>query len=78
MFHFPMDIGELTIDGITDTALTALTTTQEKQHTVFIDVFLQHPFAFKNGCHIAIFSKLRSKQANYIRLVKPAPLSHPR
>ena len=54
----------------------ALTTTQNRQYTVLINNFLEHPYTMKKGCHIATFSILTTEGAKYVKPINPKPLRH--
>ena len=54
----------------------ALSSTQIKKHMVQINNFLDHPYTFKKGTHIAIISILILEQTEHIRPVNPTSVRH--
>ena len=54
----------------------ALTTIEKKQFTLLNNIFLEHPYTLKKGCHLATFSKFTPERAKSIKPVNPALLCH--
>ena len=54
----------------------AVTTTRNIKCTVLINIFLEHPYTLKKGCHIATFSISNPQQTKYIKPVNPASGRH--
>ena len=54
----------------------ALSSTQNNKHMVQSSKFLDHPYTFKKGMHIANFSILTPEQTKHIRLINPTSMRH--
>ena len=54
----------------------AISSTQNNKHMAKISIFLDHPYTFKKGTHIAIFSILSPEQTKHIRSVNPTSVRH--
>ena len=54
----------------------ALTATQNRQITVLINDFVEHPYTVKTGCHIATFSIKTPEPAKHMKPTHPAPLRY--
>ena len=54
----------------------ATSSTQKNKHLVQISKFLDHPYTFKKGTHMANFSILTPEQTKHIRPVNPTSVRH--
>ena len=54
----------------------AISSTQNKKHMVQINNFLDHPYTFKKGTHMANFSILAPERTKHIRPVNPTSVRH--